>query len=90
MFMPLPLPASTIFILISNKNVLRNHIAYMTIFKTFLSLKQCSKETKDFYFRTFVEKTRIGVGNLVQVVFDQTKYFTIEPNLLNIFVKNQH
>ena len=72
MFLPLPLPASTIIILIFNKNILLNHIAYMTIFDIFLPLKPCSKKTKDFYFRTFVEKTRIGVGNLFQLVLGET------------------
>ena len=37
----------------------------------------------------FVKKTKIDVGNLLQLILDQTVYYAIEPNLLNIFVKNQ-
>ena len=44
----------------------------MTIFDTFLPFKPFSKETKDFYFRMFVKKTQIGVGNLLQLILDET------------------
>ena len=30
------------------------------------------KENKNFYFRTFVKKTQIGVGNLLQLILNQT------------------
>ena len=45
----------------------------------------CSKETKDFYFGIFVQKTQIGVGNLPQLILDQTVQFAIKPSL---FVKH--
>ena len=43
----------------------------MAMFHTFLPFKPCSKETKDFYFGTFVKKTQISAGNLIQLIIDK-------------------